>query len=233
MRLRTSMSVTLCVFAVGLGVAGCSPGGSGSSSSGSATTSPGGSGSSSSGSATTSPANPDSTAQAEAGASTPASSQQPQTAGSGSGCQPANLSLTLGANIGETGTGQRTQVVDLTNEGSSACTMEGFPGVDLVGAADGQENYTWPLVRSSASYASESHQGISEVTLQPGGTAHFDLRYLPGAPGDGNKLISVDKTVITPPNDYTQAELTWHQDVVLQDEATNPGTYIMPVVSGS
>jgi hypothetical protein len=218
MRLRASMSVALCVLAAGFGVVGCSPGGSGSSGSDSATTSP---------------TDPASTAQAGAGTATPASPQQPQAASSGGRCQPANLSLTLGARIGGTTTTQPTQVVDLTNEGSSACTMEGFPGVDLVGVADGQENYTWPVVRSSASYARESHQGISEVTLQPGGIAHFDLRYLPGAPGDGNNLISVDKMVITPPNDYNQAELTWHQDVVLQDAATHPGTYIMPVVSGS
>ena len=111
--------------------------------------------------------------------------------------------------------------------------MEGFPGVDLVGVANGQENYTWPMVRSSASYASSSHQGISTVTLKPGGTAHFDLRYLPPAAGDGNSLIGVDKMVITPPNDYSSANLTWHQDVILQDAATHPGTYIMPVVSGS
>jgi hypothetical protein len=218
MRLRASMSVTLCVLAAGFGVVGCSPSGSGSSSSDSATTSP---------------TDPASTAQAGAGTATPASPQQPQAASSGGRCQPANLSLTLGARIGGTTTTQPTQVVDLTNEGSSACTMEGFPGVDLVGVADGQENYTWPVVRSSASYARESHQGISEVTLQPGGIAHFDLRYLPGALGDGNNLISVDKMVITPPNDYTQAELAWDQDVVLQDAATHPGTYIMPVVSGS
>jgi hypothetical protein len=218
MRLRASMSVALCVLAAGFGVVGCSPGGSGSSGSDSATTSP---------------TDPASTAQAGAGTATPASPQQPQAASSGGRCQPANLSLTLGARIGGTTTTQPTQVVDLTNEGSSACTMEGFPGVDLVGVADGQETYTWPVVRSSASYARESHQGISEVTLQPGGIAHFDLRYLPGAPGDGNNLISVDKMVITPPNDYNQAELTWHQDVVLQDAATHPGTYIMPVVSGS
>jgi Protein of unknown function (DUF4232) len=215
MRFRTSMSVALCVF--GFGVVGCSPGSSSSSSGGSATTSP---------------ANPGSTAQAAgAGTSTPASSQQPQAAGSGSTCQPANLSFTLGAKIGATT--QPTQVVDLTNKGSSACTMEGFPGVNLVGAANGQKNYTWPLARSSASYASENHQGISIVTLQPGGTAHFELRYLPGAPGDGNNHISVGKMVITPPNDYTQGEMTWNQDVVLQDAATHPGTYIMPVVSGS
>jgi hypothetical protein len=89
------------------------------------------------------------------------------------------------------------------------------------------------LARASASYASQSQQGISEVTLRPGGIAHFELRYLPGATGDGNRLINVTKMVITPPNDYNQAELTWHQDVILQDAATHPGTYLMPVVSGS
>jgi hypothetical protein len=43
----------------------------------------------------------------------------------GGTCQPANLSFTLGAKIGGTTT-QPTQVVDLTNKGSSACTMDGF-----------------------------------------------------------------------------------------------------------
>ena len=208
MRFRTSMSVILCVFAVGLGVVGCSSGGSSSTSSGTATDSPTNSASSAS-----------------------ASTQKSQAAASGGLCQPSNLSFTLGAKTG--GASQTTQVVDLTNKGSSACTMEGFPGVNLVGVANGQQNYTWPLTRSSASYASESNQGISKVTLQPGGTAHFDLRYLPGTPGDSNKLINVDKMVITPPNDYSHGEMTWQQDVVLQDAATHPGTYIMPVASGS
>ena len=110
MRFRTSMSVILCVFAVGLGVVGCSSGGSSSTSSGTATDSPTNSASS---------------------ASASASTQQSQAAASGGLCQPSNLSFTLGAKTG--GTSQTTQVVDLTNKGSSACTMEGFPGVNLVG----------------------------------------------------------------------------------------------------
>jgi hypothetical protein len=216
MRIRTSISAALCMCTAGLGVAACSAAGPGSSSGASATTST---------------ANPGSTARPGAVTSAPASSPQPLAATRGSTCQPANLSFTLGAKI--TGTDTTTQVVDLANHGSSACTMEGFPGVDLVGVANGQESYTWPLVRSSVTYATESHQGISKVTLQPGGTAHFDLRYLPGAAGDGSNLISVDKMVITPPNDFTQADMTWDQEVVLQDAATRPGTYIFPVVSGS
>jgi len=43
----------------------------------------------------------------------------------------------------------------------------------------------------------------------------------------------VDKLVITPPNDSTHAELTWHQPVLLQDGATHPGTYISPVLPGA
>lgn len=214
MRIRTSIPAALCMCTVGLGLAACSAAGPVSSSGGSATTPT---------------ANSGSTAQPAAATSAPASTQQPVAASSGSKCQPANLGFTLGANTRGTTT---TQVVDLTNHGSSACTMEGFPGVDLVGVANGQENYTWPLVRASLTNARESHQGISKVTLQPGGTAHFDLRYLSGAPGDHNNLITVVKMVITPPNDYTQGQMTWDQQVVLQDSATHPGTFILPVVSG-
>lgn len=207
MRFRTSTAVTACVFAAGLTVAGCTSSSSSSSSAGSATTPA---------------ASASSTAQASSAASATSSSPPAQAAGSAATCQPADLSLALGAKSG--GTGQQTLAVDLTNKGSSSCTMDGFPGVNLVGAANGQKNYTWPLLRSSASY--------SKVTLQPGGTAHFDLKYEPGVSGDGTN-ISVAKMVITPPNAYTQAELTWNQPVLLQDAATHPVTYITPVVSGA
>ena len=210
MRFRTSTAVMACVFAVGLTAAGCS----------SATSS-----SSSAGSVTTQAASASSTAQASSAASAtsaPPSSPPAQAAGSAATCQPADLSLALGAKSG--GTGQQTLAVDLTNKGPSACTMDGFPGVNLVGAANGKQDYTWPLERSSASY--------STVTLQPGEPAHFDLIYLPGVAGDGIN-ITVAKMVITPPNAYTQAQLTWNQPVLLQDAATHPGTYITPVVADS
>jgi hypothetical protein len=156
---------------------------------------------------------------AVAGCSSSSSSPQAQAAGT---CRLADLSFALGAKSGDSG--QQTLAVNLTNKGSSACVMEGFPGVNLVGAANGKQDYTWPLLRSSARY--------SKVTLPPGGTAHFDLWYLPGVSGDGINL-TVAKMVITPPNDYAQAEVTWSQPVLLQDGATHPGTYITPVVSGS
>jgi hypothetical protein len=112
----------------------------------------------------------------------------------------------------------------MTDKGSAACTMDGFPGVDLVGAANGQQSYSWSLERSSASY--------SQVTLQPGGTAHFDFVYLPAAAGDSSD-IAVTKIVLTPPNTFTHTMMTWKQSVLLQDGATHPGTYIGPVTAGA
>lgn len=204
MRLGTSTAAAIGVMATAIAVCGCSSGGSSNPSAGSSTTS-------------TVSATPSSTVQATA--SSPGTSS-PGAQASGD-CTASDLSFALGA---KSGSGQVTQVVDLTNKGSSACTMDGFAGVDLVGAANGQQNYTWPLERSSASH--------STVTLQAGQTAHFDLLYLPKAAGDSSD-ISVVKFVITPPNTYTQAEVTWSQAVQLQDGATHPGTYITPVVSGS
>jgi Protein of unknown function (DUF4232) len=143
------------------------------------------------------------------------------TAGKTRTCQASNLHYALGTKSGTMG--QVTQVINLTNTSKSTCTMTGFPGVDLVGAANGHKNYTWPLVRQSVRY--------SKVTLARGKTAHFKLIYLIGTRGDGAN-ISVHEIVITPPNTRSHAELTWNQSVLLQDAATHPGTFISPVMSG-
>jgi Protein of unknown function (DUF4232) len=201
MRIRTSTVAAGCVVATALAVSGCASTGASNTADGSSAT-------------------PSASATASASAGTSSPSAQAAAAASGD-CQATNLTFALGPSSG--GSSQTTQAVDLTNSGSSACTMDGFPGVDLVGVADGQTSYTWSLVRQSVSY--------SPVTLQPGGTAHFDLYYLPDSSGSGQ--IAVTKFVITPPNTYTQAQVTWSENVELQDSATRPGTYIGPIVSGA
>ena len=204
MRFRTSTAAAAGVLAAGLAIAGCSSSGSTTSSAGAGSTAT-------------------STVTATATAvSTPPSSPSVQAAGTGHLCQVADLQLTLGAKSGSAS--QTTQAVVLTNQGSAACTMNGFPGVDLVGAANGKQDYSWSLVRQSASY--------SRVTVAPGGTAHFNLIYLPDVAGDGIDF-KVTTLVITPPNTFSHVNLTWKQAVLLQDGATHPGTYISPVVSGS
>jgi hypothetical protein len=143
-----------------------------------------------------------------------------------SSCQPGGLKIAFGGSTGAAGQ-QQTMVVDLTNTGSSACSMVGFPGVNLVGRALGKTDYIWPLTRAS--------QGYHPVTLAPGGTAHFDIVYLPGdtGTGPGTTNLAVSTLVITPPNDFTHAEVTWSKSVLLQDGATHPGTFITPVAPGA
>jgi hypothetical protein len=196
----------ICIVGAGLLAVGCSSNSSSSSASASAlptTASP-------AQSATADPAHPATSAPASPVSGTAT-------------CTVSVLSFALGAKTGAAGQ-QMTQVVDLTNKGSAACAMKGFPGVDLVGVAKGQLNYSWSLARSSARYV--------QVTLQPGRTAHFNLIYLPYASGDGIEFTVV-KLVLTPPNTFTQAQVTWSQAVLLQDGATHPGTFIGPVVAGA
>jgi uncharacterized protein DUF4232 len=207
MRFGKPATVSICVVGAGLLAAGCSASGSSNSTAASATTSAAAAAASTS-------------AASNSAASTSASAQP---AASTTDCTVSVLSFALGTKTGAAGQ-QTTQVVDLTNKGSTACTMKGFPGVDLVGTANGQSNYTWPLARSSAHY--------SQVILPPGETAHFNLTYLPFATGDGMDM-TVTKLVMTPPNTFTQAQLTWNQQVLLQDGATHPGTYIGPVTAGA
>lgn len=84
----------------------------------------------------------------------------------------ACTSTFLGMSLGHrTGTTTMTQAIDLTNNGTSACVLDGYPGVDLMGVAHGLSQYTWTLRWATAPH--------SPVTLKAGGTAHFDVVYLP------------------------------------------------------
>jgi hypothetical protein len=148
-------------------------------------------------------------------------------------CLPVNLHFALG-NSSQRGQNQWAQAVDMTNHSSATCTMDGVPGVDLLGDTDSQQSYDWTLVASSANGA--------KVTLRPGATAHFDLVYLSGdlaSGGADENVIAVHRMVITTPGqpdkgDATiQGSLDWAQSVVLQDAASHPGTYVMPVASGA
>ncbi|HET9168594.1 MAG TPA: DUF4232 domain-containing protein [Actinospica sp.] len=134
----------------------------------------------------------------------------------------SELSFALGAK--SAGQGDTVQRVELTNKGSGSCTMDGFPGLDLVGTANGQSGYKWPLERSN--------DGYSKITLQPGDSAHFSIKYLAFEAGGGTQF-AVSSIAITPPNTYTTTQLPWSVDVLLQDAATHPGTFLTPLVAGS
>jgi len=76
------------------------------------------------------------------------------------------------------GTTTVTQAMNLTNNGTAACVLDGYPGVNIIGRAHGQSQYTWTL-----RWATRPH---APVTLQPGATAHFDVVYQAATTAGGN-----------------------------------------------
>ncbi|WP_019929870.1 DUF4232 domain-containing protein [Nocardia sp. BMG111209] len=178
------------------------------------------------------------------GATRPATAalSAPQEAAPGNRCQSTDLRITL-ADQHDAGGGQIRQKIDLTYTGTRSCIVAGFPGVDLLGATteldiapDGSvtvraadPNHQWSLSRQTADYA--------PVTLAPQATAHFVLTYLPGDPGADPKTmargLSVHDILVTAPDDTEHAKIAWNVTVLLQDEATHPGTYVGPVLPGA
>ncbi|TVT56615.1 DUF4232 domain-containing protein [Amycolatopsis rhizosphaerae] len=109
----------------------------------------------------------------------------------------------------------------LTNQSSAPCTVQGFPGVRL----EGEDGTTWDLIRAGGTGA--------PVLLGPGEHATADLTYLTATAvtGDGSGAGSgwhVAHMAVTPPNSTNTQTLPWADslDLVKQDSATHPGTYI-------
>lgn len=104
----------------------------------------------------------------------------------------------------------------LKNKTSAACTIQGFPGVDLKSSGG-----SWSLTRSGAT--------PKKVTLAAGSSTTFTITFLPWNQGSGTEFKATS-VVVTPPNETTSTTLAWPGgSVLLQDGATHPGTYTGPV----
>jgi hypothetical protein len=126
----------------------------------------------------------------------------------------------LGQTTGEAG--QRHTTVVWTNTSSATCTMTGFGGVDLKGPNDPTFGDTYSLPRSA--------KKPTTVRLVPGGRAHTTITWLPPQDGTGWTPTQI---VITPPDEVSSAALQWPGGEILrQDGATHPGSFIDPVAPG-
>lgn len=130
------------------------------------------------------------------------------TAASTSRCRSAQLSGSAHAS------GSGTAVVVLRNTGTRACTLYGFPGVDLTGK-DGTVS------------AERSTLAPTTVRLAASGSASFTLHYTPNTTGGSGTTFTA--LHVTPPDDTTQ--LTVPLTVNLgAGETTDPVT-VDPVAS--
>lgn len=147
-------------------------------------------------------------------------------------CSSTYIAMSAGRRTGSTSV---TQAVDVTNNGPSACVVDGYPGVNLIGHARGEDQYEWTLQWATASH--------TPVTLAPGGVAHFDVVYLAAAgttatslattPSPAPTAIDVLNITITLPNTYTEDQMPWSASIVLQDQVAHAQTYVTPFVAGA
>jgi|GEM_PF-7072151 len=151
------------------------------------------------------------------------------TATSSGACTGAQLHAALGQLVTNSN-GQDIQPVVLTNASATSCTLTGFPDVDLigtganvVGATGPSPNYRWTLEHTNAA--------STTVTVQPGGTGHFDITYL--ADNGGDAVLKVTAVELKLPGAATHTDLPWSTPVMLQDMATHPGTYAGPFTAGN
>lgn len=161
-------------------------------------------------------------ASAHADAAQSSSAAVAPAASATSPCSTTNLRISVGKPAG-TGTAQQYRVaVTLRNDGTGACNLDGYPGMDLVG--DGGD-LRMPVARQAASYAA--------VRLQPGQSSSFALTYALETAREIQGELGAwgpNSVVITAPNSVTHQTLKWSLGpVVTTPSSLGQGTYLSPV----
>ncbi|MEH2172988.1 DUF4232 domain-containing protein [Nostoc sp.] len=105
----------------------------------------------------------------------------------------------------DAGVGNVALTYAFTNNTSSPCTLNGYPGLALLDAKD-RPLQGIKVIRSKDTYFS-SKQPRQQVTLAPGKQASFQIAYNHISSPDQNCPIS-SKIEITPPNAYQHFTLT-------------------------
>jgi hypothetical protein len=117
--------------------------------------------------------------------------------------------------------------VILTNVSQQTCTLQGYPGVDLVGPDDPTLGPTYSLPRTSKS------GDVQPVVLAPGASAGSLLGFLPKLGPHGSEPAWPPTTiVVTPPDSTTQLQTPWIPGgftVLRQGVGTQPGANIGPL----
>lgn len=137
-------------------------------------------------------------------------------------CPTTNLRIDFGKPVATRTAYQHRVQITLVNEGHSACTMAGFPGLNLVG--DGG-HLSLPVARAAQRY--------SLITLQRGQHASFALTYLLETPQEIQGELGAwgpDTVVITAPGSVSHQSLTWRDGPVYWESIkTGRGTYLSAV----
>jgi hypothetical protein len=146
--------------------------------------------------------------------------------GSGNGSGPAECKvgqLDIGIGGGDAGSGHRSKVIVLRNNGSNRCVMQGYPGV---AALDGSGNQVAQATRTLHGYLGGVASGQPpRVNLAPGQSASATVEALASGP-NGDSCTAYAGLLVTPPDETHSVRLTWDSDGCsdLQIHPVVPGT---------
>ncbi|WP_445166392.1 DUF4232 domain-containing protein [Mycolicibacterium sp. Dal123E01] len=112
-----------------------------------------------------------------------------------------------------------------TNISQQTCTMQGYPGVDLVGPDDPPFGTTFSLPRSN--------DDVQPVVLTPGAQAESLIGFLPKWDPNGDEPAWKPTTIIvTPPDSTTALQTGWLPydfSLLRGGDGTRPGAIIRPL----
>lgn len=132
----------------------------------------------------------------------------PSAAGQANTPEPcASAGLALDVVSTEAGAGSRYTVLAFTNTGASACSLEGYPGLSLLGE-DGAARGDLRVDQSLGPYYAEAGRP-DRVVLFPGGRAFFDLISTAVAgeiPGETEPCRAITTVQAGPPGDAGNLE---------------------------
>jgi hypothetical protein len=136
-------------------------------------------------------------------------------------CGTDSLGLSTGALTTTEYVNQDQLELILTNISPQSCTLQGYPGVDLVGPDVPMWGPVFSLSRQSGDPQS--------FTLEPGASATSILTI--GGPSLPEDYWLPTTLVVTPPDATTQLQIPWIPSTAVQrqDGATSPATYIGPL----
>lgn len=110
--------------------------------------------------------------------------------------------LSLRSVSADAAAGSRYNVLAFTNEGSAACTLNGYPGISLIGT-NGQAREGFRVIQDPGPYYGQS-TAIAPVQLAPEASAYFDLVSTAVAgevPGETEPCAAVIAVRVSPPGD--------------------------------
>lgn len=126
----------------------------------------------------------------------------------------------LGVSVASTGV-KNEIVVNLKNQGVSACSLHGFPSVKLLGAAGSKAT-------PDAAHTDISPDSPQTVTIGPGEESRFLLDYIPAPRGSGKTYTRLS---VTPPNETVAefADLNALTITIAEPNGYAPDVYVDPI----